>query len=255
MRFLEFGPTDGARVMLVHGAQVPWQIWLPQIERFQPTFRVIVPVLSGHDLQDPSDFTTVEAVAADIERACVERFGTELTLLCGQSLGGAVASEIWARGIVSMDALVMEGAPLVGQPRILSSLITRSYLSLTRSVKRRDPAVLRRAEGSFLPKRCMPAFLEMIDAMSEETVRNLVRSAGEHRLPDSFEGRVGRVVYVHGTSANELLSKKSAAFLRRTRPEAEIVRVPGAGHCEWSLFKPDEHIRLLESIIDGREGL
>lgn len=255
MRFLEFGPADGARVMFVHGAQVPWQIWLPQIERFQPTFRVIVPVLPGHNPQDAADFTTIEAAAVDIERACVERFGTGLALLCGQSLGGAVASELWARGVVSMDALIMEGAPLVGQPRILSSLIERSYVSLTRGVKRRDPAVLRRAEESFLPQRCMPAFLEMMDAMSEETVHNLVRSAGARRLPDSFEGRAGRVVYVHGTSANELLSRKSATFLRRTRPEAEIVRVPGAGHCEWSLFKPDAHIRLLESVIEGREGL
>lgn len=255
MRFLEFGPADGACVMLVHGAQVPWQIWLPQIERFKPAFRVIVPVLPGHDPQDPSDFTTIEAAAADIERACLERFGTELALLCGQSLGGAVASELWMRGVVRMDALVMEGAPLVEQPRILSSLIMRSYVSLTRGVKRRDPAVLRRAEGSFLPKRCMPSFLEMMDGMSEESVRNLVRSAGRHRLPDSFEGRADCVVYVHGTSANELLSKRSAALLRRICPEAEIVRVPGAGHCEWSLFEPDAHIRLLESIIDGREGL
>lgn len=251
MRFLEFGPTDGARIVFVHGAQVPWQIWQPQIERFQPAFRVIVPVLPGHDPQDSSDFTTVEAAAAEIERACLERFGTELALLCGQSLGGAVASALWARGTVRMDALVMEGAPLVGQPRVLSSLIMRSYVSLTRGVKRRDPAVLRRAEESFLPKRCMPAFLEMMDGMSEETVRNLVRSAGEHWLPDSFEGRAGRVVYVHGTSANELLSKRSAAFLHRVCPEAEIVRVPGAGHCEWSLFQSDEHIRFVEGIIAG----
>lgn len=253
MRFLEFGAPHDPVVVLVHGAQVPWQVWEPQIERLEGRYRVIVPVLPGHDASDASPFRSIEQAAEEVESHLLGRSSGAVLAVCGQSLGGCVASTLWARGNVSIGRVLLEGAPLVPQPRLLTFLMERQYLALLRKVKDRDEKTLRRAETSFLPKRLMPAFLEMMDAMTEETVRSFVRAAGGFRLPSCADGATENVAYYYGTTMNEALSRKSARLLGERCPFAQLVRLEGYGHCEMSLYRPEEFADELESFL-GEEA-
>ena len=49
MKFLEFGNSENKKIMLIHGFQVPWQVWKPQIDFFSQKYYVIVPILDGHN--------------------------------------------------------------------------------------------------------------------------------------------------------------------------------------------------------------
>lgn len=252
MRFLKFGESQGPVVVLVHGAQVPWEVWEPQIERLGNRYSVVVAVLPGHDVSSEESFRSIERAAEEIESYLLDRSEGAAFAVCGQSLGGCVASVLWARGVVNIDRVLLEGAPLVPQPRLLTALMERQYLALLRKVKVRDGKTLRRAEKSFLPKRLMPAFVDMMEAMTEESVRNFVRSTGGFRLPSCAAGVTENVEYYYGTTLNEALSKRSARLLAERYPFVKLVRLEGYKHCEMSLFRSREFSDVLESFL-GRK--
>ena len=43
MKFLEFGNSENKKIMLIHGFQVPWQVWQPQIDYFSQKYYVDCP--------------------------------------------------------------------------------------------------------------------------------------------------------------------------------------------------------------------
>ena len=68
MKFLAFGNAENKKMMFIHGFQVPWQVWKPQINYFSQTYYVIVPILHGHNPIEKSTFISVykeaEAIGA-----------------------------------------------------------------------------------------------------------------------------------------------------------------------------------------------
>lgn len=252
MRFLEFGASQGPVVVLVHGAQVPWEVWELQIERLEDRYSVVVAVLPGHDASSEESFQSIERAAEEMESYLLDRSKDTAFAVCGQSLGGCVASVLWARGVVSIDRVLLESAPLVPQSKLLTALMERQYLALLRKVKIRDGKTLRRAEKSFLPKRLMPAFVDMMEEMTEESVRNFVRSTGGFRLPACAVGVTENVEYYYGTTLNETLSKRSARLLAVRHPFVKLVRLEGYKHCEMSLIRSSEFSDVLESFLERK---
>ena len=68
MKFLEFGNSENKKIMLIHGFQVPWQVWKPQIDYFSQKYYVIVPILDGHNPTEKSTFSSVHKEAEAIEK-------------------------------------------------------------------------------------------------------------------------------------------------------------------------------------------
>jgi len=253
MKMLEFGNHLHKKLLLIHGMQVPWQVWQPQIDHFSQHYCVIVPILDGHNPTEPSTFSSIETEAEAIEKQFIEQYGDELFAICGMSMGGSIASVLWTRGNLRINKLFLEGAPLVPQSKLLTSIITKEYINLTHKTKQRDPKTLNKCEKTFIPKKYMPYFLEMMDAISDETITNCVTSAGQFRLPESPKRGKIDIIYYHGTTLNELLSKKSAKYLKKYYPNTIIKCLNGYSHCQLVLQYPEEHKRLLEEFLRDKE--
>ena len=55
MRILEYGNTNNPTIMLVHGFESPYQIWIDYIEHYKENYHILVPILPGHDVQEKSE--------------------------------------------------------------------------------------------------------------------------------------------------------------------------------------------------------
>lgn len=95
--------------MLIHGFQVPWQVWQPQIDYFSQKYCVVVPILEGHNLLEKSTFKSVQKSAEAIEKHYIEHYGVRVFAICGMSLGGSVASALWANDKLQIEKLFLEG--------------------------------------------------------------------------------------------------------------------------------------------------
>lgn len=43
MRFIESGDINNKKVILIHGANIPWQMWIPCRDYYEKQYRVIIP--------------------------------------------------------------------------------------------------------------------------------------------------------------------------------------------------------------------
>lgn len=249
MKILEFGNHKHKKLMLIHGMQVPWQVWQPQIDHFSKQYCVIVPILDGHNPTEASTFSSIQNEADEIEKQYIERYGNELFAICGMSMGGSIASVLWTNGNLHINKLFLEGAPLVPQSKMLTAIITKEYISLTHKTQQRDPKTLTKCQKTFIPKKYMSYFLEMMDAMTDETITNCITSAGQFRLPENPKPDKIDIIYYHGTTLNELLSKKSAKFLQQYYPQTTVKRLDGYSHCQLGLWHPEEYIEVLEEFL------
>ena len=253
MKLLEFGNRTDQKIMLIHGMQVPWQVWQSQINHFSKRYCVIVPILNGHNPTEASSFTSIQNDADEIEKQYIERYGLELFAVCGMSLGGSIASVLWTNGKLHINKLFLEGAPLLPQSKMLTSMITKEYISLTHKTQQRDPKTLAKCEKTFIPKKYMPYFLEMMDAMTDETITNCTTSAGQFRLAKNKNPDKIDIIYYHGTTLNELLAKKSAKFLQACYPNTKVKQLNGYSHCQLGLRRSEEHIEALERFLAEKQ--
>ncbi|SMO58092.1 Pimeloyl-ACP methyl ester carboxylesterase [Halorubrum cibi] len=100
---------DGPTVCFVHGSGGNAGVWKAQA-RLSDRFPVVALDLSGHggsdDVETPAGEATLEAYAADVVAVAS---ATDADVLCGSSLGGAVALRIALERALELDGLVLAG--------------------------------------------------------------------------------------------------------------------------------------------------
>jgi pimeloyl-ACP methyl ester carboxylesterase len=101
--------ADGATMLCIHGSGGNRAIWRAQ-HRLADDWPIVALDLSGHseseDVSTPAGPETLDAYAADV--IAVAR-ATDATVLCGNSLGGAIAMHVALEDALSLDALVLVG--------------------------------------------------------------------------------------------------------------------------------------------------
>lgn len=132
-RRTDFG--DGPRVCYIHGAGGSHDVWVEQYGDREGPPAVAVD-LSGHgdsdDIDTAAGTETLDAYADDVVAVCEE---TDATVLCGNSMGGAIALWIALERDLDIDALVLAdtGAKLGVDEGFLESL-ARNYESAVASL-------------------------------------------------------------------------------------------------------------------------
>lgn len=249
MKFHTFGEPTSPVMLLIHGMLTPWQVWTDQINAFSGSFYVIVPELDGHTEEEVSSFESIEAEAEAIEDYLLERDLTSISAVCGMSMGGAIAYEMWRSGVIGIDRLVLDGAPLKPMPAIAEKLMVSSYLSILRKSKQRDPKTLESFKRDFLPEKHLENFLKIADRLEEQSVKNILHSVCSRHIYEGVEN-YSRILFIHGTKGNEMVSKKAAAALKKQFPDTEIICYQGDPHVYKAVREPDVWIRDVKSFLD-----
>ncbi len=238
MRFHEFGDKNNPIIILIHGVLTPWQMWEKQIEYFSGRYFVIVPALDAHVEEEPSEYISAEDEADKIAEYVLNNYGKNVFLLAGLSMGGVVANKIFESVKLRIKHLVLDGAPLVRAPRIMESIMAKNYISIIHGSKKREPKVLKNFVKYFMPEKFLPHFLKFADTMSDESVKNIVKAACRceiHKVTDTDT----KILFLHGTKANEILSNKAAKKMKKTYPDVSVKVFKGYTHGELAIYHPD----------------
>ena len=148
----EFVSGNKPVMVLIHGVLTPWQVWMPQIEFYKNRYNVYAVSLNAHTEEKRSEFISVCAEAEDIIRRLKERGIQVIDVLCGISLGGKIAHEIWKNGKIEILNLVLDGAPLVKCPKFAVRIMISNYKSIIHRSKRREAKVIENYKRYFLLK-------------------------------------------------------------------------------------------------------
>lgn len=243
MKILSYGNKTNPTILLIHGFQSPYQVWNPFIEAFKEKYYILVSVLAGHEVGNISDsFSTFDEQTKFIEAYCKENQINQLHAAYGMSMGGILLARLWERNNLAIVNYVFDGSPLRGMPLI--GFFKWWYKNITHKAQKRNIKVIKQAENTIISKDLMPEFLELLDHISDHTIEQYLDAVGKYRLPQNLSTE-NKVFYFYGTLCNEMMSQKTAKFIKKHYTNAEIITMQGKGHCEYALSEPTKMIELL----------
>ena len=200
-------------------------------DRMGPGLRFLVPDLSAH-----GDEASVPYVSAAEEAAIHEWLTSHglsrLSLGFGASLGGVILFELLRFPDLSFDRLFIEGVSFYsGSPvaRVGGSILSRVMVAKHRKAVR-DPEAGARKLARLYGEEAARAMTSSFAAMSEESIRAIVRDCSHVSLPPLSPATQRRCTFAYGEKDSDL--RLARRVIPRLYPQAELRVWPGSGHCE-----------------------
>ncbi len=252
--------TPGAPpLVLLHGIGHRRQAWDPVIDALAEHYDVIAPDLSGFG-ESPA---FAGGVRYSMDNACdhlltqFERWGVVKPHVVGNSLGGAIALELGARGLVS-SVTALSPAGFFGPMNRFQALVPLTLMRLSAVLT--PKALLRRLAEQPVGRRLIGWILyshpERHDADSTygDSLALKHATAFERTAKEGLVYRFDQQVPVRTTVAwgtqDRILPHAQAAVARRRLPSARHVDLPACGHVPMG-DDPELVLRVIEQTAVG----
>lgn len=194
--------------------------------------RFLVPDLSAHGDEASAPYVSAADEASAIHEWLASHGMRRLSLGFAASLGGVILFELLRFPDLSFDQLFIEGVSFYsGDPvaRAGGAVLSRVMVSKHRKAAR-DPEAgavkLARLYGEQAARSMVASFA----AMSEDSIRAIVRDCSHVRLPPLSPAIQRRCTFAYGQKDSDL--RLARRTVPRLYPGAELVVWPGWGHCE-----------------------
>jgi 3-oxoadipate enol-lactonase len=243
--------TDG--LVLLHAFPLDARMWEAQLSAFSGVLPVIAPHLPGFGGTEPAGETMTMGAAADQVLAELDRAGVDRAVVCGLSMGGYIAFELWRRARHRFAALIL--ANTRAEPD------TEEAAAGRRAFAER----LRREGNGFLVETPPPLLSQGAPEDLWAYARRLIAdqpadaiaaaSLGMAERPDSRPDLPGIDVptLVITSTDDTLIPSAVSAPVADAIPGATLLVIEGAGHVS-NLEQPDTFSGALEEHVE-RAGL
>lgn len=236
----------GEPLLLIHGIGHRWQAWEPVLDRLAEVHDVIaldLPGFGGSPVP-PGGMPAEMSATVALLPGLLAQLGVDRPHVAGNSLGGAIALELAAAGLVSSaTALSPAGFFTAAERRramlILTTLRASTYLPspVLRGLLR-SPAI---RAASFAPLLAHPGRLTPDRALGDALAlrcgrgfRPIARAARRYQFTGTFTGTPAVPVTVAWGSRDRVLPPRQAERARARLPAARHVQLPGCGHVPMS---------------------
>lgn len=248
MEFRTFGNENNEVMVLIHGMLTPWQIWEDAAEYFSKVYYVVIPELDGHSQDKTTIFESLDKETEMIRDYLLHNFEGKVHVLCGLSLGGRIAANLAGTLGISVDYLVLDGAPLFKMPGVLTEVMKQSYVGIVHKTRQRDYKTLESCKKEFLPEKYLGNYLNIADNIEDQSVKNIIDGAfGSFNFKTYDSGM--KIMFMHGTKGNEMLAKKAALKMKETNPQTLIRVFEGYRHAQLACFEPDKWIKEVDIFL------
>ena len=235
MRLHIYGPCgqDRPAVLIIHpmlsGAS---SMKATLCDHMGSDLRFLVPDLSAHGDEASAPYVSAAAEAASIHEWLTSQGLSRLSLGFGASLGGVILFELLRFPDLSFDQLFIEGVSFYsGGPvaRVGGAILSRVMVAKHRKAVRTPEAGARKLAHLYGEQRAR-AMASSFAAMSEDSIRAIVRDCSRVRLPPLSPDIQRRCTFAYGEKDSDL--RLARRVIPRLYPEAELRVWPGWGHCE-----------------------
>jgi len=243
--------TDG--LLLLHAFPLDARMWEAQLSAFSGVLPLIAPHLPGFGGTEPAGEVMTMGAAADHALAELDRAGVDRAVVCGLSMGGYVAFELWRRARHRFAGLIL--ANTRAEPDTVEAAAGRRALAER----------LRREGNGFLVETPPPLLSQGAPEDLWAYIRRLIAdqpadaiaasSLGMAERPDSRPDLPGIdvPVLVITSTDDTLIPSAVSAPMADAIPGATLLVIERAGHVS-NLEQPDTFSGALEEHVE-RAGL
>ena len=211
----------------------------------------LVPDLSAHGDEASAPYVSAAAEAAAIHEWLTSHGVRRLSLGFGASLGGVILFELLRFPDLSFDRLFIEGVSFYsGGPvaRVGGAVLSRVMVAKHRK-SAADPEVGARKLARLYGEEAAGSMVASFTAMSEESIRAIVRDCSHVRLPPLSPAVQRRCTFAYGQKDSDL--RLARRVIPRLYPQAELRIWPGWGHCERMSRDSVAYGAILRSVALG----
>ena len=249
MEILSLGASNKPIIIFIHGFASPYQIWNPYIDFFNSRYRIVVPILPGHNVNKKDEFTSFDDAVNDFLNQFIPMYGNDVFAIYGMSMGGVFAASLWQSGKLNINKIIFESSPLHGFNSLMANILTSQYISINKKARKRNPKIIENATKSMVTKDKLPIFLNLVDNFTDDTVRAYLKAIASFSLKKDIDVSATEIYYFYGGKANESIFKKAGKYLKKIYPNTVLRCNEGKGHCETSLLHPELWIPTIDLIL------
>jgi 3-oxoadipate enol-lactonase len=234
-------------LLLIHAFPLDARMWEPQLGSLGARLPIVAPHLPGFGGTEGPEVLTM-SLAAEHCVGALDDAGVDTAIVCGLSMGGYVAFELWRVARPRVEALVLANTRAEPDPP-------------EGAAARRALAERLRSEGHrFLVEEPPPLLAEDAPEGLRERVKAMIADQTPHAIaaaalgmaerPDSVPDLPGidvPTLVLTGT-ADRLIPPDVTAGIAGLVPGAELLRIEGAGHLS-NLEAPEAFDTALDGVL------
>jgi len=234
-------------LLLIHAFPLDARMWEPQLGLLGARLPVVAPHLPGFGGTEGPEVLTMALAAEHCVRA-LDETGVDTAIACGLSMGGYVAFELWRGARPRVAALVL--ANTRAEPDPPEGAAARRALAQRLGTEGHGFLV---EEPPPLLAEDAPADLrERVKAQIADQTPDAIAAAalGMAERPDSVPDLPGidvATLVITGT-ADRLIPPDVTAGIADRVPDAELLRIEGAGHLS-NLEAPEAFTTALDGML------
>lgn len=249
MNIHEFGAGNPRVLVLIHPSIVMWDYFdfvIPLLER---NYHLYVPALPGYDPDDAGDFTSIEAVAEELENFLISRGHLEISCIYGCSMGGSVVIRMLANGRVRIRSAAIDGGITpYSLPWIVTRFIAlRDFLTVYAG-KFCGVGLLRRAFSTDdYTEEDIRYIKRMLDRSSAKTIWRTFDSCNNYKMPAVVHTDCENIEYWFA-DAEEKARKWDIDYVKRQFPGTKFIKMKALGHGGLAVLRPEEFVQNIERL-------
>lgn len=249
MKTVYFGNKENKKMIFIHGFQAPYHMWKPYIDYYKNDYCIVLPVLPGHNGKDNDEFESFDKCTEEFEEYYIKNFGKDVYAIYAISMGGVFATKLFTRGNLNIQKFILESTPLLPFGKVMAYFAKKNYLKILEKMRKRDPKLINKLQASIKDPEIYNEFLNVLDNMSEFTLKNYIDELLNYKFPKNINTRNTEIYYYYGGVLNEIPFKYSAKYIKKYYPQTKTFCIEGKKHCEGVIFSPFDKMLLLDEIL------
>ena len=224
MRIFEYGKENPECILLIHPSLVTWDYFEYVIPFLEKHYHLLIPAIPGYDLNDDSEFSSVEQIASELADDIMKRGIQEVKAIYGCSMGGSIALRMATDGrlkaknyiIIAMrDFAMMAIGKLGGEKLIVKAFSSTQY-----------------------SEEDLKYVAKIFRHCSYKTLWNTFDSCNNYKMPKKTMRFTGKVHYWYAEKERKARDW-DLKYMKKFVPDTVFKSFKGMDHGDMALFYPE----------------
>lgn len=250
MNIHEFGDRGKRTIVLIHPSMVMWDYFAYVWPLLEKDYHVVVPALPGHDDRNNSVYTSVEAIAIELENWLIEHGCKDVACMYGCSMGGSIVTKILANNRVELKSAIIDGGITPYKlPWIITRMIAVKDFCLVSMGKVGGIKLLEKAFAmDEYSREDLEYVADIFKWMKFRTIWRTFDSCNNYSMPANVKANCTEIHYWYG-DAEAKERRKDLKFFESNFPEVKFEKLDGIGHGGMASLHPELFAEKLREII------
>ncbi len=249
MRLYEYGQENRECILLIHPSLVTWDYFENVIPLLKKDYHLLIPALPGYDLQDDSEFSSVERIASELADTILQKGIHEVKAIYGCSMGGSIALRMAADGKLNAQHYIMDGGITPYQlPWILTRFIAlRDFGMMALGKLGGEKMIVKAFSSTEYSEEDLKYVANIFRHCTYRTLWNTFDSCNNYHMAKRPMHFPGKVHYWYAEKERKARSW-DLKYMEKFVPDTVFRSFDGMDHGDMALFYPEQMARELHCL-------